>query len=104
MLALLAAMGLDPQLLTAGSAGGLVKAVFDKSSVLDSIQSMLASAFTANYASGLAVKAAASGAIFSFQVEIGPNVAAFFVGLLAAPLFGVLMARLRTKLEERANP
>ncbi len=94
----LAAIGFDPQLLTAGSCGGLVKAIFDKSKIFDSVTTMIAGALTANYLASPFTKIASSGAIFNFKIEINQGVAGFLVGTSAIFLLGWLTARLRSKL------
>lgn len=96
---MLGAIGLDIQLMTAGSCGGLVKSIFDKSKVIDSVATMTAGALTSNYFAGPCVSLVASGALFGFKLDVGQGVAGFGVGMFAVVIVGWLSGRLRSKLD-----
>ena len=99
-----AALGLDPQLLTAGSCGGLVKAIFDKSRIVDGVLTMIAGALTANYFAIPVTQLAVSGKLFGMQIEVGQGVAGFFVGMFAVMIVGWLASMIRSKIEGEKKP
>lgn len=96
---LLMQIGLDIKLLTAGAAGGLVKAIFDHSKVIDGTLSMVAGSLTANYFGAPFAQLVASGAVFGMKLNITDGVAGFFVGMFAVTIVGILAAKLRSKID-----
>ena len=79
----LSAFGLDPQLLTAGAGGGLVKALIGKQKVLDAMASMTVGAMTANYVGAPFASLLGSVELFGLRMNLRPEVGAFFAGIFA---------------------
>ena len=74
------ALGLDPQLLTAGSLGGLVKGLVDRVKAPECIRLLVIGAITGNFFAIPAVDLASSGIMFGFKLTVDKSVAAVFVG------------------------
>lgn len=92
-------LGLDPQLLTAGSAGGLVKAFFAKEKWAESVVSMISGALCANYFGVPAVSLLAAVELFGGKMTLRPEVGGFFVGLFAFIIVGFIGSKLRARME-----
>lgn len=93
----LTSIGLDPQLITAGTAGGLVKAVMGKQKIVDASASMLVGAMVSNYAGGPAVLILAGVEMFGMKLNLRPEVGGFFVGIFAFALVSYIAGKLRDK-------
>lgn len=94
----LTALGFDLQLLTAGSAGGLVKAIFDKSRVVDAVTTMVAGALTANYLALPFAGLAGDGVAFGLKINLTQGVSGFLVGMFAVLIVSFIQSKLRSKL------
>lgn len=93
----LSSIGLDPQLITAGSAGGLVKALIGKQKVIDSIASMVVGAIMANYSGAAVASLLSSIEVFGQRINLRPEVGGFFVGVFAYAIVAYLGTWLREK-------
>lgn len=93
----LTSIGLDPQLVTAGSAGGLVKALIGKQKVLDAIASMVVGAMMSNYAGTPFAAMLSSIEMFGLRVNLRPEVGGFFAGIFAFAIVSFLASKLREK-------
>lgn len=93
----LASIGIDPQLITAGAAGGMVKALIGKQRVLDSIASMVVGAMVSNYA-GVPFATMLSGIeIAGLRLNLRPEVGGFFAGIFAFAIVAAIGTKLRDK-------
>lgn len=93
----LTSIGIDPQLVTAGSAGGLVKALIGKQRVLDAVASMVVGAMVSNYG-GAPMAAMLSGIeLFGLRMNLRPEVGGFFAGIFAYSIVAFIGSKLREK-------
>ena len=93
----LTAIGVDPQLVTAGGAGGLVKALITKQKVLDAMASITVGALVANYAGKPSVDILASLEVAGMHLTLRPEVGAFFTGIFAFWIVATIGTKLRAK-------
>lgn len=99
----LTSIGLDPQLITAGSAGGLVKALIGKQRVPDSIASIVVGAMVANYAGAPFASLLSSVEVFGVHMTLRPEVGGFFAGIFAYGFVAWVGRKLREKLGGNGN-
>ena len=93
----LTAIGIDPQLVTAGSAGGLVRALIGKLKVPDAMASMVVGAAVANYG-GIPLATLLSGVgIAGLHINLRPEVGGFFAGIFAFAIVAYIGSKLRDK-------
>jgi hypothetical protein len=98
----LAALGIDTQLVTAGAAGGLVKALIGKQKVVDGMASMIVGAMVANYAGGPMAAMLSAVEVFGTRLSLRPEVGGFFVGIFAFALVAGVGAKLRERFGDGA--
>lgn len=89
-LGVLASLGLDAQLLTAGSLGGLAKGLADRASVWECTRLFLLGALVGNFFGVPAIDLAASGMLFGFKLTVGKGIAAFAVGGFSILIFSLI--------------
>lgn len=95
----LSGLGLDPQLISAGLGGGLLKALVWRQRVVDAISSMIAGAVAANWLGRPAASVLSSVEMLGIKVNIAPEVGGFFVGIFAFAIVELLAKLLRDKLK-----
>lgn len=100
----LTSIGIDPQLVTAGSAGGLVKALIGKQRVLDAIASMVVGAMVSNYAGAPFASLLSSVELFGLRINLRPEVGGFFAGIFAYAIVAFLGSKLREKFGGAEQP
>lgn len=93
----LTSLGIDVQLVTAGSAGGLVKALVWKQKVFDACASMVVGALIANYFGASAASMLSSIEMFGVRPSLRAEVGAFFVGIFAFLLVEQVAKLIRAK-------
>jgi hypothetical protein len=101
---LLSSIGIDIQLVTAGSAGGLVKALMGRQKVLDATASMIVGAMVSNYAGGPAATLLSGIEMFGLKMNLRPEVGGFFVGIFAYAIVAFVGSKLREKFGKEDAP
>lgn len=98
----LTSIGLDPQLITAGTAGGLVKALIGKQRIPDAVASMLVGAMVSNYAGTPFASLLSSVELFGLRINLRPEVGGFFAGIFAYAIVAYIGGKLREKFGNAA--
>lgn len=93
----LTSIGLDPQLITAGSAGGLVKALIGKQKVPEAVASMLVGAAVSNYFGNPLATMLSSVEIGGLHFSFRPEVGGFFAGIFAYAIVSLIGSKLRDR-------
>lgn len=93
----LQSIGVDPQLVTAGSAGGLVKALIGKQRIPDAIASMIVGAMVSNYAGAPFASLLSSVEVFGLRFNLRPEVGGFLAGIFAYAIVALIGSKLRDK-------
>lgn len=91
------ALGIDAQLITAGSLGGLVKALMSKQRVFDAMASMVVGAAVSNYAGAALATLISSVELFGARMSLRPEVGGFFAGIFAYAIVAFIGIKLREK-------
>lgn len=94
----LTSIGLDPQLLTAGFAGGIVKSLIGRQSVYAAVASMIVGALMANFCGTPAARLLSSIEIMGLKMEISTAVGGFFVGIFAYAIVDLVSRKFADKL------
>lgn len=99
----LTSIGIDPQLVTAGSAGGLVKALIGKQKVVDAVASMVVGALVSNYGGTPFASMLSSVEMFGLRFTLKPEVGGFFAGIFAFAIVAFIGSKLREKFGNGEN-
>lgn len=94
----LSQIGLDPQLLTAGFAGGIVKSLIGRQNVYAAVASMIVGALMANFCGAPAAKLLSSIEIMGLKMEMSPALGGFFVGVFAYAIVDLVSRKVGDKL------
>lgn len=98
----LSSVGVDPQLVTAGSAGGLVRALMRRQKALDAIAGVIVGAIVSNYFGGPASAFLSGIEVSGVKINLQPAVGGFFVGLFAFAIIDIIGFMLRDKFGQGA--
>lgn len=98
------AVGVDPQLVTAGTAGGMVKALVWRQKLVPAIASMLVGAAVASYAGAPLAKALSKIDLFGLRVEMAPELGAFLAGIFAYWGIEIIASKLTKTKDEEPRP
>ncbi len=94
----LSSIGIDPLLITAGAAGGILRSFVTKQGVVESIISTIGGALTSNYVGEPAARVLSGIEVMGQSVHVAPGLGGFAVGFFAFMLLEYATAKARTKL------